>query len=394
MRVLTISNPNSVHTKKWIEGLKEKGLDVLLIYVDKWFQVSKRKPGNLGVKTIILKDPTITQIITELPKPHQFSNVIKDLKGATLLHQKLPILGRQVKEISEKNEVDIIHGHGMAAAGLLAWASNFHPYSVSVWGSDLYLAPKKYPYVRSLIQKSFEGADFIQVHSELAAERVRELAQVQPDKLMISTWGVDTEYFTPRKSNPEVFTKFRIPTKRYLLSFRSLEKLYQIDKIIQAFGRIYHDFPDTSLLISNEGKEKPKCIELAKELGIKDRVIFPGFIEYDSDDRPAMIASAYCVVQCPMSDGVSISALESLASGQPIISSDAGENRIIIKDGKNGFLVNPPYEKNLADAIRELLSNPDLRTQMAHAARESAVKYYNQSKFFEEYITRAKMSRN
>ncbi|MCK4566363.1 MAG: glycosyltransferase family 4 protein, partial [Candidatus Thorarchaeota archaeon] len=95
-------------------------------------------------------------------------------------------------------------------------------------------------------------------------------------------------------------------------------------------------------------------------------------------------------VQFPESDGVSITAMEAMSSGLPIISSDVGDVPTLVKDGENGFLVDPNSTDALTQAIRKLLQNTQLQEKMGKESRDEAVTNHDRTKFFGSIAQRMK----
>jgi glycosyltransferase involved in cell wall biosynthesis len=370
-----------------VEGLSKKGIEVTVLYVKEWSKYDGIKEIDLDAEVIILNSPKLYKLLLKSLRYMKLKAILKDLKFKTKLHQELFILGKQLSRIIKERKFDFVHAHGIAAGALLAGFSKFHPFGVSAWGSDIYLAPKKYPYLKDLIRNTLSKANLIHVESEISALRVSELSKIDRERFLISTWGVDLDLYTKTGVSPMIIGGVNLTQKRIILSFRALEPIYQIDKIIKAYSAIYTEFPDAALVIGSNGTEKPNLEILVEELGISDRVIFTGFIE--NAQKRALLTNSLFYVQCPSSDGVAITVMEAMASGLPIVTSNVGENRILVEDGENGFLIDEPYEKNLSEMMRRLLLEPKLRNDMAKSSKKIAQEKHSRSEFLDRFIQRA-----
>ena len=122
-------------------------------------------------------------------------------------------------------------------------------------------------------------------------------------------------------------------------------------------------------------------IALTADLGIKEAVNFLGI----RDDIPKLLANHDIYVMSSKWEGLSISLLEAMASGLPIVATDVGSNEEVIDNRVDGLLVKPNDPKVLADNIVNLTKNPELRKTLSKNAKEKAEKFEVQ-KSAEEYL--------
>jgi glycosyltransferase involved in cell wall biosynthesis len=84
--------------------------------------------------------------------------------------------------------------------------------------------------------------------------------------------------------------------------------------------------------------------------------------------------------------GVAISLLEAMAAGLPLIATNIGGLPTQVRDGWNGFLVEPANEKQLAEKIKYLIDHPEERIKMGINSRKLAEGEFNWDKIAEKYI--------
>ena len=113
------------------------------------------------------------------------------------------------------------------------------------------------------------------------------------------------------------------------------------------------------------GPLQEKCEDLANELGIRDRVDFLG----ERQDTAALLAASDVFVLTSAFEMFSLSILEAMRAGLPVIASDVGGNREAIVNGETGFLVPEGSVAELADALRRVIEDPELRLRLGRAAR-------------------------
>ncbi|MFW9888299.1 MAG: glycosyltransferase family 4 protein [Candidatus Thorarchaeota archaeon] len=377
MRVLMISDPQSVHTVNWVDGLRAQG-----VHVDVLYENASRKPND-EIKTLLkcelIQAPSGKRLAIQSLKRFQLRPVFKDLITRNTLHQRLNLLGPIVRERAENGEYDLIHAHGLAAAALLAHKSGFRPYTISIWGSDILITPSSRPYMMPLMKDALEDSSFIHVQGNLGSSVAIEMCPECRDKVVVQTWGADVEAFSPGLDN-NLLKNLNLDQERVVLSFRGLYPLYRTDVILRAFRQLCSGIDDVILVIGSDGPERANLEKLASELRIENSVRFIGHV--DRDVMRQLFSNAHLYVQFPESDGVPITAMEAMASGLPLISSDVGDISTLVRNGENGLLVADESADALAAAMKRILDDETLRIRMSEKSRELAINHHDRTKFF------------
>ncbi len=137
---------------------------------------------------------------------------------------------------------------------------------------------------------------------------------------------------------------------------------------ITAMSLITRRFPEARLVIIGRGieAEVQPLRQVAIDLGVADHLIWTGF----RDDVPRLMA-AMDLVLCPsLDEPFGLAAPESLACQTPVIATRVGGFVTTIQDGESGFLVPPRNPPALAEAVIQLLRNPELRSRFGLAGRK------------------------
>lgn len=139
------------------------------------------------------------------------------------------------------------------------------------------------------------------------------------------------------------------------------------DLLIRAFAIVAQNYPELTLWIIGEGKDRDKLATLIKELGLNECVFLLGQLE----DPFSILIQADLFVMSSRFEGFPNALLEAMACGLPVISFDCPSGpREIIRNGIDGILVPPENIEALAHAINNLIVDYELREQIAKGAIE------------------------
>lgn len=143
-----------------------------------------------------------------------------------------------------------------------------------------------------------------------------------------------------------------------------LDPIKNQELMLEAFAQYILSFPQSKLLIVGDGPSRNGLEAIAKKLNISSRVIFLGF---QTDPSPYM-ALMDVFLLTSFTEGTSMTLLEAMSLGLPMIASRVGGTPEIIEDRKTGFLFEPSSVKQLIAFMIELKENENLRKQMGDEA--------------------------
>lgn len=163
----------------------------------------------------------------------------------------------------------------------------------------------------------------------------------------------------------------------YIGTVSSLVAYEGLEDLIRAFALISSEYDDLRCLIVGDGTALPRLRELAGELGVEARVLFPGRV---ARNKSHMFHQALDVFVVPRKDlavtraVTPLKPVEALASARPVVFSDLGALHEVVISGSEGIPVAAGSPHKLADAIRTLLDDPVLRQNMGSEGRTRVMK--------------------
>jgi glycosyltransferase involved in cell wall biosynthesis len=220
-----------------------------------------------------------------------------------------------------------------------------------------------------LYRVSLVGTAAAFAYNDEDAVEIRRHAMISPQTplVMVAGSGVDLERFTSSEpqSRPPVFLLVaRLLREKGIAEFAAAARLLK------------REFPDARFQILGPFDPSPLVISKAE----LDAWVEEGVVEYLGETRdvtPFLKASTVFVLPSYYREGIPRSALEAMASGRPIITTDAPGCRETVLDGENGFRIAPRNVEALAGAMRAFLEDETLAARMGIKSRKLAEKRFD-----------------
>ncbi len=340
MKILLLADINSPHSMKWAKGLADRGIRVGIFSIsspaEDWYTAS-----------------SIEAFIPVKFKPGVFSSgIFQKIKYLKLVHH----LGKVIREFKP----DILHSHYASSYGLLGALSGFHPFIVSVWGSDIYFFPRIPLFGPLILKFNFRKADAILSTSNAMLPSIHRYTS---KAVLVTPFGIDTDTFHPSPARPPGNGEIVIGT------IKSLEKVYAIDNLMKAFARLKEQlaFHPLKLLIVGGGSLDKELKIMAGQLGILQDTTFTGRVPYG--EVPAYFHKLDIYAALSMSESFGVAILEASSCGIPVVVSDAGGLPEVVTDGETGFIVPAGDIGKTVDALKKLVLDEQLRVGMGKKGR-------------------------
>jgi glycosyltransferase involved in cell wall biosynthesis len=322
MKLCFLGDAGSIHTQRWVNFFAKRGHEVHLI------SHSATSLPNIKLH-LIYSHPWVISI----------PNIL--------------ISALQTKWIIKKIKPDIVHAHYVTDYGLYGAFSDIHPLVITAWGSDILISPNNSKINTYIVRYALKRADLITCDSEMVMKTAALYCDT-PKKIFVIQWGVNLNSF-------KRFNSHLKKSNKTILSTRNFKPIYNIDTIIESVPYVINIFPETNFILKNGyGYLESQLRELAKQLNVLQNIkIINELVEYN--EMPKFLNDADIFVSVPSSDSSSISLMEAMACGLPVVVSDLPANREWIKDGWNGYIVPVRDPEALAGALIKLLENKEQR---------------------------------
>ena len=262
---------------------------------------------------------------------------------------------------------DVLHAHYLTRYGWLARLSGFHPYAITVWGSDILVTAPASLRARIWARLALGGADLVTADSsDLARAAIR--AGARPERVRLVQFGVETERFSPAPPPERLRQDLALAGQRVVFSPRSIKPVYRQDIVVDAVARLPED---VSLIMTSASADAGELAAIESRLGAlgltaRVRIVAP----IPHDDMPGYYRLADVVVSVPTSDGTPVSLLEAMACGRPIVATDVPSVREWLGPLAPDALVRIGDAAGTAEAIRSMLSSgPERRAELGAAFR-------------------------
>ena len=342
LRIAFLADPNSVHTRRWTGYFAGRGHKITLI-VGRDLVISPGLPAGIEIERFVPYSRERGRLVGALTAARSFRRVLKNLNP------------------------EVLHAHYLTGNGWLAWISGFHPYVVSVWGSDILITARSTWRARLHTRVALRGADLVTGNSEHLV-RAAVAAGARAERTHYINFGVDTVRFCPGPEPVELRARLGLQGRRVIFSPRTIAPLYHHETVIAALGQLPQDVVVLMTRYLANATELEALETQAAELGVAERMIVVDTVAYG--EMPDLYRLADVVVSLAASDGGPITVIEALATGRPVVATDLPAVREWAAELDPAALVPVADAEATARAIEHLLTlSPSERDELVRRGR-------------------------
>lgn len=274
-----------------------------------------------------------------------------------------PLAFRRLAAFLRRERIDVLHAHkfGSNVWGAALGAACRIPVTIAHEHGSHPATTRR----RRLLERRLIGrfADAIVVGSRADRDNLVGAIGIPPHKVVV----IPGAYIPHSGTGEDLRAELHVDPEALLIgTVAVLRPEKAIEVLIDAFATLAPALPKARLVIAGNGPERTRLEDRAAVRGIRERAHFLGW----RSDVGVVLAGLDVAVLSSDREGTSLFALECMAHRVPVVATDVGGPREILEHGVSALLVPPREPAALADAIRDLLTDPAKRRRLAARAAE------------------------
>ena len=292
-------------------------------------------------------------------------------------------LAAKMAEVAREQKLDLFHVHYAiphAITGLLAqqMLGDKPPRLITtLHGTDITLVGQDRTFFE-ITRFGIEKSQGVTAVSEFLKRMTVEEFEVGEDIEVIPNF-VDLSVYCAARAYRDR-SAFAAPTEKILLHISNFRPVKRVLDVVRIFERVLREVPAVLLMVG-EGPERASAQALARRLGIDARVRFLG--RQDHIEELTGIADVFLLPSELESFG--LSALEAMASGVPVIGSDAGGLPEVVKHTETGFVLPVGDIEGMAARAIEILKDDEHARELGQAGRRRAASLFGAERVVSQY---------
>lgn len=284
-------------------------------------------------------------------------------RGIELLHahQYTPFFYAALgKVLSGRNPALVLTEHGRHYPDIVSRAR---------WASNRFVLRRLADAVTGVCQFSLRG---LCESDGFAADRARVIEN-----------GIDVDAYLPAPDRSALRAKLELdPGRLYVANIARHHPVKDQASLIEGFRDVAEARPDVDLLMVGDGPLRGELESRVAALRLGSRVRFLGV----RDDVPDLLRAVDAFALTSLSEAASLTLMEAMASGLPVVVTEVGGNPELVRDGIEGLLVPRGDRRAIGTALLRILDDPSLASTMGAAGRARAATCYRLDQAVENYL--------
>lgn len=284
-------------------------------------------------------------------------------------------LTSKIVDVAEHERLDILHVHyaiphasaAYLAREILQTKGIYLPVITTLHGTDITLVGLDQS-MSSVVEFSINKSDVVSSVSDSLRQQTYDYFNITRSIDVIHNF-IDTDRFK-RIPNEDFRNAFASDGEHIIVHTSNFRKVKRIDDVIYTFAKLRGKV-NTKLLLIGDGPERRKAEELCRQLGACNEIHFLG--KQDAIEELLSVADLFLLPSENESFG--LSALEAMACGVPVISTNIGGLPEVNINGSSGFTCDVGDTDDMAEKALQILSDPDMLESMRINARKKALEF-------------------
>lgn len=216
-------------------------------------------------------------------------------------------------------------------------------------------------------------ADAVNACSHFSGRALCEIDGFAGHRIEVIANGIDVERYHDAADKAELRRQLGLdPERRSIVHVARHHPVKDQTTLIRGFAPVAREYADVDLVMVGDGPLRGELEKLASELGVAERVRFVGI----RADVPNWLRAADLFALTSLSEAASLTLLEAMAAGLPVVVTDVGGNPEIVRPDREGLLFPRGDAERCADCFRQLLDDPDYAEMLGQSGRDRVWERY------------------
>ncbi len=281
-------------------------------------------------------------------------------------------LSSRLVDVIKTIQIDVLHVHYAIPHAYAAYMTKMMlldigikiPIVTTLHGTDITLVGS-HPFYKPAVTFSINHSDRVTAVSQSLKEDTLRLFDIHT-KIEVVPNFIDTEKIN-RLGKPCERSLLAQKEEKIITHISNFRPLKRIMDVIAIFERLHKELP-CKLMMVGEGPEKINAVAQVKALGLEDKIIFLG----NSNEIDKILCYSDLFLLPSEKESFGLSALEAMAHGVPVISSNAGGLAEVNKEGFSGYLAPVGDIEKMAQKAKSLLTDEEQHAQFRTQAKKQA----------------------
>ena len=293
----------------------------------------------------------------------------------------------KLKKILCQEKFDVVHAHNQfsAAFNLKLVQSNNLPFVYTthnaLWSYTSSKSRHKIDHRFILEKKVLKKADGIIAISRILKENIIKDLNIDPDRIRVIPNGVDINLYNPNIQCSEIRKKYAPNNERLILCVGRVSRTKNQGELVKAIPDILKSNSNVNFLFVGPIDEKDYFQEINNFIdhhNLNKKVFFLG--NSSNEDMLKYYGASDIFVLPSFAEGFSLSILEALSCGKPLIVSNIKPNMELIENKDVGFTIDPQSKDDITMKVLMLLNDENIAKEYGKKARKLAIEEYNWNK--------------
>ncbi|MEX1258782.1 MAG: glycosyltransferase family 1 protein [Gemmatimonadota bacterium] len=337
--------------------------------------------GQLGARMVSAWDAPGTDLGASVRLVDSLESVNRDAPEGKRIVAELALTNRLARPRALPGAFEIVHSlkHPLRSRDRVPGALRIVTIHDMVPVLFPELAEERFVVEHQAMTRSLEpGSDWIICNSECTKADACRILGFPNDRAFVTPFAADPRVFRPSSDGPErtaILARYGLAGRDYLLSLCTLEPRKNLPALLRAFFAIAGEPGNDGLLLALVGptgwKSQPLFELIGERPDLRERIVLTGYVP--DAELSAIYSGARAFAYPSLYEGFGLPPLEAMCCGTAVVTSTAGSIPEVV--GSAAILVEPRDEAGLAAALRKVLADDRLATEMSVKGLERAKEF-------------------